>query len=73
MRFYTFLLAAVWIGGVAWFGWTLMPHVPLDVSAGDPATVEALQAARLRHVVVFGAIGLGPAALMIWLGRRSSR
>jgi hypothetical protein len=44
--------------------------VPLDVSASDPATLDALNAARLKHGLIFGAIALLPAALLFWLGRR---
>ncbi len=73
MRLLSTLVALIWLGAVAWFGWTSLPHVPLDVSAGDPATVEALNAARMQHAVVFAAIGLLPAIAVIWLGRRLSR
>jgi len=64
------LLALAWIVGVAWFGWQTAPVLPLDVSAGDPATLEALNAARLRHGLTYAAIALLPAAIVLWLARR---
>lgn len=47
-----------------------MPQLPLDVSAADPATIDALNAARLKHGLTFAALALVPAALLLWLGRR---
>ncbi len=73
MRLFTLIIAVVWIAAVAWFGWTSLPQVPLDVSAGDPATIEALNAARMQHALMYGAIALVPAAIVVWLGRWLSR
>ncbi len=70
MRMFLSLLALAWVAAVAFFGWTGLPQVPLDVSASDPATLDALNAARLKHGLIFGAIALLPAALLFWLGRR---
>ena len=73
MRLLTLLIAIAWIAGVAWFGWTSLPQLPLDVSASDPSTIDALNAARMQQAAVFAAIGIVPAAVIIWLGRWLSR
>lgn len=73
MRLLTLIVAIAWIAGVAWFGWSSMPQLPLDVSASDPATIEALNAARTKHGMMFGLIAVVPAMLVIGLGRWLSR
>lgn len=73
MRLFTVLVAVGWIMGVAWLGWTSLPQLPLDVSANDPATMDALRAARMKHAVMFGAAAIMPALLIIWFGRWLSR
>ena len=73
MRFLTILVALAWMGAVAWFGWTTLPHIPLDVSASDPATIEALNAARMQHGLVFSAIALLPAIAVVLAGRLLTR
>jgi hypothetical protein len=73
MRLLTMLVALGWIAGVAWFGWTSLPQLPLDVSASDPATLEALNAARMRHGAVFAAIALLPAIALVLVGRLLTR
>jgi len=50
-----------------------VPQLPLDVSATDPSTIEALNAARTQHALMFAAIALVPAVLVVWLGRWLSR
>jgi hypothetical protein len=64
------VLAVAWIAGFAWYWLTSVPQLPLDVSAADPATIDALNAARLKHGLTFAALALVPAALLLWLGRR---
>lgn len=54
------LTSVVWIGVVAHLARLGWPHIPLDVSATDPATVQAHDAAVLRHVLLYGAIALAP-------------
>jgi hypothetical protein len=73
MRILTTLLALVWVVAVAWFGWTSLPQLPLDVSASDPATLEALNAARMQHGAVFAAIALLPAIVVVAIGRWLAR
>ena len=70
MRTLTTLIALIWIMAVAWFGWTSLPQLPLDVSASDPATLEALNAARWRHGFGYGAAAFVPALAALWLGAR---
>jgi hypothetical protein len=67
------VLAVAWIAGFAWYGLTSVPQLPLDVSAADPATIDALNAARLKHGLTFAALALVPAAMLLWLGRRLGR
>jgi hypothetical protein len=73
MRLLGLIIAGIWIAAVAWFGWTSLPQLPLDVSATDPGTIDALNAARTQHALTFGAIALFPAVLVVWLGRWLSR
>ncbi len=73
MRVLTMLVALAWIAGVAWFGWTSLPHLPLDVSASDPATLDALNAARLQHGGLFAAIAVLPALAIVAIGRWLTR
>lgn len=73
MQLLGLIISGIWIAAVAWFGWTSLPQLPLDVSATDPGTVEALNAARTQHALMFGAIALVPAVLVVWLGRWSAR
>ena len=69
MRWVTGLVALAWIAAVAWFGWTTLPQLPLDVSASDPATLEALNAARTKHGLIHAAVALVPALAVMALGR----
>jgi succinate dehydrogenase hydrophobic anchor subunit len=73
MRLAVIVIALVWCAAVLWHGWTTLPHVPLDVSASDPATVEALNAARLNHALIYAAAALLPAGAALWLSRLLGR
>lgn len=64
-----FVLSLIWSGIVAYFGYTTAPHVPLDVSANDPATVEALRAATGKHAIMYGILAAGPPAIALIFGR----
>jgi hypothetical protein len=73
MRLLALIIAGTWIAAAAWFGWTSLPQLPLDVSATDPATIDALNAARTQHALKFAGIAFVPAVLVVWLGRWLSR
>lgn len=73
MRVLTMLVALAWIAAVAWYGWTSLPQLPLDVSASDPATIDALNAARLQHGLIFAVIALLPAIVVTTIGRWLTR
>jgi hypothetical protein len=63
------VLSLVWTGVVAYFGYTTAPHVPMDMSPGDPATQEALRAATSRHAIMFGLLAAVPPAIALVFGR----
>lgn len=62
-------LSLIWTGIVAYFGYASAPHVPLDMSPADPATVEALRAATTKHAVMFGLLAAVPPAIALLFGR----
>ena len=57
--------ALVWLASAAYLGFQGLPQIPLDVSAADPATVDALNAARLQHGLTYAVIGLAPLLLLV--------
>jgi hypothetical protein len=63
------VLSLIWTGIVAYYGYTTVPYVPMDVSASDPATVEALRVATSKHAISYGLIAAVPPALVLLLGR----
>lgn len=70
MRISAAVLSLGWIAAVAWYGWTTLPHLPLDVSGSDPATVAALQSAQMRHALLYAIVAMVPAGALLWFGRR---
>jgi hypothetical protein len=62
------LLALAWGGGVAAFAVKAWPHVPLDMSRADPATVAALYRAIVQHASTNVALALLPPLLVLALG-----
>ncbi|WP_295559079.1 hypothetical protein [uncultured Hyphomicrobium sp.] len=62
-------LSLIWTGVVAYFGYTTAPHVPLDMSASDPATIEALRAATTKHALMYGLLAAMPPAIALIFGR----
>ncbi len=70
------LLASIgWLAVAGYYCWQTWPHVPLDVSAVDPATVSAHQNAVIAHFVRYAAVGLVPLFVVIvlrWLALRRS-
>jgi hypothetical protein len=62
-------LSLIWTAAVAYFGYTSAPYVPMDMSASDPATVEALRAATGKHAMTYGLIAAVPPAIALLVGR----
>ncbi len=62
------VLSLIWTGLVAYYAYTTLPHVPMDMSASDPATVEALRAATGKHAFTYGLIAAAPPALARRIG-----
>lgn len=58
------LTSVVWIGIAAHLARLNWPHIPLDISAADPATIQAYDAAVLRHVLVYAGIACAPLAVL---------
>lgn len=69
MRLLTAIIALLWMAAAGWYGWSTLPQLPLD-SGSDPATLEALNDARLRHGAVFALVALVPALIVLAIGRR---
>ncbi|MCC7253200.1 hypothetical protein [Hyphomicrobium sp.] len=63
------VLSLIWTGIVAYLGYTSAPYVPMDMSASDSATVEALRAATTRHAILYGLLAAGPPAIALLFGR----
>jgi hypothetical protein len=63
------VLSLIWTAAVAYFGYVNAPYAPLDVSATDPATIEALRAATGRHALMYGLLAAGPPAIALIFGR----
>lgn len=63
------VLSLIWTGAVAYFGYINAPYAPLDVSATDPATVEALRAATTKHAIMYGLLAAVPPAIALMFGR----
>lgn len=64
-----FVLSVIWVGAVAYYGFLNVPYVPLDVSASDPGTVEALNRATLRHSIMFGLLAAVPPLIALLFGK----
>jgi hypothetical protein len=62
------VLSLIWTGLVAYYAYSTMPHVPMDMSPSDPATLEALRAATGKHAFTYGLIAAVPPALLLMLG-----
>lgn len=70
------LVALAWAVVTAVHGYVTWPHIPMDISASDPATRAAFDAVMKRHMVVHAIVGLGPllasAALISLVCRKRS-
>ena len=63
------VVSIVWAGAMAYLCTASWPHVPLDISAADPATAVALRAAILSHVGLYGLLAIGPPLLVLLAAR----
>ncbi len=61
--------AAAWLIAIAYLAWRGWPHVSLDLSAKDPATQAAHQAAVARHAAIHAALAIVPAAVLVLIAR----
>ncbi|MGD9667644.1 MAG: hypothetical protein AB7U75_01140 [Hyphomicrobiaceae bacterium] len=54
------LAALAWAVVTALHGYATWPHIPMDISANDPATRAAFDAVVQRHIAGHAAVGLVP-------------
>ena len=64
-----FVLSLIWAGAMFYLCYVSWPQVPLDISPLDPATVEAMRGAILKHSLFYGLLGAGVPALALFAGR----
>ena len=50
-----FILSLIWAGAMFYLAYSTWPQVPLDISPIDPATVEAMRGALLKHCALLRA------------------
>lgn len=67
------IVAVCWIAFAAYLGWSSAPHIPMDISASDPATRQAYTAAWTWHVIRHAALALVPAGLVVGIARMLTR
>lgn len=67
------VVTLLWAVAVAAHGWSGRPLVPLDVSATDPATLAALEAATLRHWLAYAIAVLLPPLVVLAAARLTCR
>lgn len=66
----TWLLSSlIWAAGVATYAWNQWPGMPLDVSAGDPATMAAYHGALWAHIVWYALIAVVPPFVALGAGK----
>ena len=66
---FSLVIALAWAGVVAVHAINSWPHIPMDVSAGDPATQAAFRSVVQRHVFGYAIIALAPVMLAMLLAR----
>ncbi|MFV0368831.1 MAG: hypothetical protein ACK5KM_10250 [Hyphomicrobiaceae bacterium] len=59
--------ALAWAVITAVHGYNTWPHIPMDISANDPATQAAFQSVITRHAVVHAVVGIVPLVLVFLL------
>ena len=58
-------LSLVWCLFVGSIGYMNIPSIPLDLSAGDAATIAAYNSVLWRHYLFWGTIALFPILLFV--------
>lgn len=68
-------VALAWMAAVAALGYATWPHIPLDMSGVDPATIKAYSLAVQWHVIVYLGVMLAPpiAIMVLRLTHNSGR
>lgn len=67
------VISLMWIAAVGYLAGLRWPRVPLDMSPNDPATLDALNAAVLQHVLLYGALALIPPLVLLIAQRFAGR
>lgn len=67
------LLSLAWAVVVGYRGYLGWPHLPLDVSATDPATRAAFEAAVQRHLLIHALIAVLPVLVLVPIAMRACR
>jgi hypothetical protein len=62
------MLAAIWMGGVAYASLRSWPQVPLDLSRNDPQLKAAYSAAVNRYIGRMAVLALAPPVLLMGFG-----
>lgn len=57
--------AVLWALTAAYHGYGSWPHMPMDVSAVDPATKRAFDAAVRQHAIAYAIIALLPLLVLL--------
>jgi hypothetical protein len=65
-----FALSLIWAAAMFYLAYSTWPQVPLDISPIDPATVEAMRGAILKHSLFYGLLSAGPPLVALLFGRR---
>lgn len=67
------LLSLAWAVAVGYRGYLGWPHLPLDISATDPATRAAFDAAVHRHLLNHALIAVLPVLVLLPIATRACR
>lgn len=59
------IAAVLWALAAAYYAYTTLPHLPLDISAVDPATQKAFKAAFRQHAIAYAIIALLPLLVLL--------
>ncbi|MBU2583415.1 MAG: hypothetical protein KJ622_17030 [Alphaproteobacteria bacterium] len=59
------VVSTAWIATIAYIAWSAWPHMPLDISQTDPATLAAYDSAVLMHAGRYAAVALLPPLIIL--------